>query len=762
MMIKKILNYQFRINRYLLSVNKLIAVLLLILSLGLLILTASEAEDSLKIDSRYGEVLLTPKEVTWLKNNPNIQVAVKHGWMPIEFRMESNQHRGISVDYLQALGKIFNVNFVPVDYSENISPASIEIISGVTGNNLKYQEFIKQPYPFLTFPFAIYVNKNLREGQRVASIDDLNHKRVAVFKNGPIAKKIIENYPKIKLLYVDIADEAFEEIRSGHIDAYIGNQIIIDYHLVVHRLNFVEKAGMTPFTSDVSMAVREDLPELASILNKGLQLIGANNQEILENWTISESKYERWLLPVVMVVCITLIWGGIRIFRLKKSMKLQNQEAQKTILHQANYDYLTDLPNRHLLDTRLKQAMDKADQSLSSIGILFIDLDNFKHVNDIAGHSIGDKLIKEAATRVTRCVRSDDTTARFGGDEFMVIMSDFDDEQALEETSQKILAEIEKPFQIDGELFYISASIGLTIYPNDTSNPEALFSYADQAMYEAKKLGRNRFQFFKASMQLDTTRRLLLLNDLRDAITNQQFELYYQPIISLGSKDILKAEALIRWNHPVKGMVNPAEFISLAEEAGLIDEIGTWVFNQTLRDIKLIHAQYSADFQISVNVSPRQFIKFEGLLAWKQLLANEGVAGCCICMEITEGLLLQPSMSVLNTISALRDSGIQFSIDDFGTGYSALAYLNKFDIEYVKIDQSFTQNLQPNNYDATLCEAVISMAHKLGMRVIAEGVETEAQQNLLSSFECDYGQGYFIARPKSFKEFMQFLLEMRN
>ncbi|MDP2152288.1 MAG: EAL domain-containing protein [Methylotenera sp.] len=761
-MIKKLFNKQFVINRYRLSVSQLIIFLLLTFFACLIMLSATKAEDTLRINSHYGQVILTPNEAAWLKNNQNIHVAVKHGWMPIEFKSEGSKLRGISVDYLQALSNVFNVNFVPLDYSENISPFSVEIISGITGNSVKHQEFRIQPYPFLTYQFAIYVNKNLKDGQKIVSMDDLNDKRVAVFKNGPIAKQIAESYPEIKLLYVDIADEAFEELRLGHIDAYIGNQIIIDYHLIVHRLNFVEKAGMTPFSSTVSMAVRDDLPELASILNKGLQVIGTNNQEILENWNISESKYDRWMLPIVIVVCITLIWAGIRIFRLKQSMRIQNQAAQKTIWHQANYDYLTDLPNRHLLDSRLKQAMDKADQSLSPIGILFIDLDNFKHVNDTAGHSIGDMLIKEAAARVTRCVRSYDTTARFGGDEFMVIMSDFDNEQALEKTSQKILAEIQKPFEIDGELFYISASIGLTIYPNDTSNPEALFSYADQAMYEAKKLGRNRFQFFKASMQFDSINRLALINDLRDAIAYRQFELYYQPIMSLGTQQVLKAEALIRWNHPIKGMINPLEFISVAEETGLIDEIGTWVFNQALHDIKLLHTQYSLDFQISVNVSPHQFIESERLLAWKDLLASEGVEGRSICIEITEGLLLHPSMSVVNTISALRESGVQFSIDDFGTGYSALAYLNKFEIEYVKIDQSFTQNLQPNNYDAILCEAIISMAHKLGMKVIAEGVETEAQQNLLNSFECDYGQGYLIARPKPFTEFIQFLFEMRN
>jgi len=744
------------------SVAQLRALLFLIGLSILLIPVAIKSENSVKIHHKYGEIQLTPNEVAWLKTHPEVRVAVKHGWMPIEFTLESNQHRGITVDYLQALSSIFNIRFVLTDYSENMSPSAVDVISGVVSTNVKDPEFKRQPYPFLSFPFAIYVNKKSNGRLGITSMADLNYKRVAVFKNGPVAKEIAANYPQIKLLYVDIADEAIEELRLQRVDAYIGNQIIIDYHIVVHRLNFVEKVAMTPFDSDVSMAVRKDLPELASILNKGLQAIGKNNQEILEKWQISDSQYDRWLVPAAIVASMFLVIGLMRIFKLKQTIRRQNFAAQKTIWHQANYDYLTDLPNRHLLDSRLRQAMDKADESLSPVGILFIDLDNFKQVNDTAGHSIGDKLIKEAANRITRCVRAYDTTARFGGDEFMVVMSDFDNEEALEKTSKKILAVLQQPFQIDNELFYISASIGLTIYPNDTSDPEALLSYADQAMYEAKKLGRNRFQFFKASMQLDTTKRLALMNDMREAIAQQQFELYYQPIMSLDTQQILKAEALIRWNHPVNGLINPSEFIALAEETGHIEEIGAWVFKQVLYDIKQIHAQYSPDFQVSVNVSPKQFIRPERLLAWKTLMVNAGVAGHHICIEITEGLLLQPSLSVVNTISALRDFGIQFSIDDFGTGYSALAYLNKFDIEYVKIDRSFTHNLQANNHDAILCEAITSMAHKLGMKVVAEGIETETQGRILSGFECDYGQGYVIAKPKSFADFMQVLFENKN
>jgi len=446
-----------------------------------------------------------------------------------------------------------------------------------------------------------------------------------------------------------------------------------------------------------------------------------------------------------------------RVYRLKQTIKRQSAESHQQIWHQANFDYLTKLPNRHLLQNRLEQALERADRSNLPIGLLFIDLDNFKKVNDQSGHSIGDKLLMEAAGRISRCVRSDDTTARFGGDEFIVVMSDLKDIFSLENTCQKILYELEKPFSIDGDVYYISASIGVTLYPDDSRNPEELLSYADQAMYEAKKLGRNRFQFFKASIQTASLNRVSITNDLREALIEKQFVLYYQPIVCLKKSGVLKAEALIRWNHPTKGIISPIDFIPLAEESGLINELGKWVFHQAINDLLIIRENSGSDFQLSLNVSPYQFNNPADLLIWVDTIKALDIPGRCISLEITEGLLLDPSNDVISTISALRDVGIEFSIDDFGTGYSALAYLKKFDIDYVKIDKSFIQNLETDNYDSVLCEAIIHMARKLGIKVVAEGIETIIQKDLLKKFECDYGQGYLFARPQPLNQLLEFL-----
>jgi diguanylate cyclase (GGDEF)-like protein len=410
----------------------------------------------------------------------------------------------------------------------------------------------------------------------------------------------------------------------------------------------------------------------------------------------------------------------------------------------------------------LQQAIERADRSDLLIGILFIDLDNFKRVNDQSGHSIGNKLLMETAARISSCLKTEDTAARVGGDEFVVILSDIKERFNLEKNCQRILKEIENPFTFGSDEFYISASIGIAVYPDVSNNHEELLNYADQAMSEAKKLGRNRIQFFTESIRAASLKRLSLTNDIRNAVIEQQFVLYYQPINNLKNATIKKAEALVRWNHPLKGFVSPIDFIPLAEESGLINELGKWIFNQAIKDLLIIRESSGQDFQLSINVSPYQFNNPDNLLMWIDTIKAHDISGRCICIEITEGLLLEPSDTVISTISALRDAEIEFSIDDFGTGYSALAYLNKFHIEFVKIDKSFTQNLEAENYNAILCEAIIDMAHKLGIKVVAEGIETMSQKDLLSQFECDYGQGYLFAKPLPLSQLLEILHSNRS
>jgi diguanylate cyclase (GGDEF)-like protein/PAS domain S-box-containing protein len=437
----------------------------------------------------------------------------------------------------------------------------------------------------------------------------------------------------------------------------------------------------------------------------------------------------------------------------------EKKKSEDLIWKQANFDTLTGLPNRDMFRDRLGMEVKKSDREALPLALLLIDLDQFKEVNDTLGHAVGDLLLQEAAQRIRACVRESDTLARLGGDEFTVVLSAISETSHVEDVAQKIVRKLAEPFRLDSEVVYISASIGITLYPNDATDIDALMKNADQAMYVAKNKGRNRFSYFTQSLQKEAQTRLHLITDLRGALEANQFRVHFQPIIELSTGHIHKAEALIRWQHPERGMVSPAKFIPLAEETGLINEIGDWVFRESARWAKSWSKRSPDGFQISVNMSPVQFQRGSKVCdEWVEYLAGLGISGKNMVIEITEGLLLNAESEVTDYLLKFRDAGIQVAIDDFGTGYSSLSYIKRFDIDYLKIDRSFVSNLETDPDNMALSEAIIVMAHKLGLKVIAEGVETEEQRNLLTAAGCDYAQGYLFSKPVPPEEFERLLV----
>ncbi len=432
--------------------------------------------------------------------------------------------------------------------------------------------------------------------------------------------------------------------------------------------------------------------------------------------------------------------------------------SEALVWKQAHFDALTGLPNRRMLRDRLEQEIRKNRRDARKLAILFIDLDHFKEVNDTLGHDNGDLLLVEAARRIQGCVRDTDTVARMGGDEFTVILTELPDVSSVERTLQSLLHALSSVFQLDHEQVYVSASIGITIYPLDGKEVEDLYKNADQALYAAKGAGRNQFSFFTPSLQEAAQTRVRLTHDLRSGLSEQQFKLVYQPILDFSTGEIYKAEALLRWQHPTRGLVSPADFIPIAESSGLIIDIGDWVLQQAIAQIKTWRSRLSPQFQISVNKSPVQFQHGARTHAsWDAQLTAANLPGDSLVVEITEGLLLETSNAVIDELLVLRDAGIGVSLDDFGTGYSALSYLQKFDIDYIKIDQRFVRHLVAGSTDLALCKAIIVMAHELGIKVVAEGVETELQRDLLIAAGCDYGQGYLFARPMDATAFEAFM-----
>lgn len=454
--------------------------------------------------------------------------------------------------------------------------------------------------------------------------------------------------------------------------------------------------------------------------------------------------------------------GSIYCFVAQFSDITEKKQKDELILTQANYDQLTGLPNRNLFKDRLDKEIIKSQRNGLSLSLLFLDLDHFKAINDTLGHDKGDELLKEVALRLLSCVRETDTVARLGGDEFAIILPDIDNKLRIETIAQHIIQELSKAFNLGKNQInhYISTSVGIVLYPEDGADLKSLMKHVDQAMYAAKLNGRNRFNYFTRSMQLEANEKMALTHDLRKAITSNELQVYYQPILALTHGRINKAEALLRWHHPQRGMINPDTFIPLAEESGLIVEIGELVFKQTIANIKRWHCQLGYIIQVSVNMSPIQFSSVKKN-QWSESLAQLGLPGNSINVEITEGLLLKDAPAIKERLLELRNSGIVISIDDFGTGFSSLSYLKKFEIDYLKIDKSFISHLIDNETDRALVEAIIVMAHKLDIKTIAEGVETKEQQDLLINFGCDYKQGFLYSPAISAEDFFK-LIQQRN
>jgi len=431
-------------------------------------------------------------------------------------------------------------------------------------------------------------------------------------------------------------------------------------------------------------------------------------------------------------------------------------EKEELIWKQANYDTLTQLPNRKLFHDLLGQEIKEAHRNKKQLWILFLDLDGFKEVNDTLGHDIGDSLLLLVSKRIQSVLREADIIARFGGDEFVIVLPE---ESKVDTVATKIVDVISENFELDNHEVHITASIGIANYPNDADNITDLLKFSDQSMYEAKKEGKNRFSYFTPELQKASRKRAEVSTDLRQALQRNDFQLHYQPIVSLDTYEIDKAEVLIRWKHPEKGFISPAEFIPIAEETGVIAEIGIWVFDNAFKQLQSWQSNVRDGLQLSINMSPFQLkINDKKYDNWLKRLDSYSLSGESIVIEITEGLLLKSTELVMDRILQYRDAGVQVAIDDFGTGYSSLAYLNQFDIDYLKIDKSFIRHLTPGSSAHSLSEAIVVMAHKLGLKVIAEGIESELQRDLLVKMGCDYGQGYLFSKPLPANEFEKIML----
>lgn len=426
---------------------------------------------------------------------------------------------------------------------------------------------------------------------------------------------------------------------------------------------------------------------------------------------------------------------------------IERKRAEQRISYMAHHDALTGLPNRILLQDRLVQAVAQAQRAGNMVAVMFIDLDYFKHINDSLGHPVGDRLLQAVAKRLETCLRKGDTLARLGGDEFVLVLPAVDDNHAATVVAQKIMDVLKSSFHVDAHELHIGGSIGISLYPHDGEDADALMRAADTAMYHAKGKGRANYQFFTASLNAAAQHRLAIANQLRHALPRGEFSLHYQPQIDMERNRIVGAEALLRWHHGDRGLVSPVEFIPIAEETGLIVPIGEWVMREACAQLRRWRDAGHADFTMAVNLSPRQVMQpgFADLVA--RILDDAGVPASALEIEITESILMHPTEENLAPLMRLSEMGVQLSVDDFGTGYSSLSYLKRFPIDTLKIDKSFIHGIGQAQDNTAITTAIIAMAHSLHLKVIAEGVETAEQAAFLRAHQCVYAQGYYYSRP---------------
>ncbi|MET0378209.1 MAG: EAL domain-containing protein [Spongiibacteraceae bacterium] len=431
---------------------------------------------------------------------------------------------------------------------------------------------------------------------------------------------------------------------------------------------------------------------------------------------------------------------------------------RENLFREANFDSLTKLPNRQLAMDRLAQAISTAERHRHQLALLFVDLDRFKIVNDTLGHQFGDELLLEAARRLRQCVREEDTVARIGGDEFLIILNNHQSSLDASAAANSVIAAIDQPFLIDARELSITASIGLTIFPDDGNTPLELLRNADAAMHIAKQQGHNTYHFFTPEMNQRALNRLNLETHLRQALKRQEFELFYQPLIALDSGAVIGAEALMRWRKPELGNPGPDVFIPIAEETGLIVPIGQWLLHQACQQAASWLAK-GINLRMAVNISSRQFIGNSVVNAVEKALVHNHLPAEHLELEITEGLLLADAMQTRHALAKLHRLGVRLSLDDFGTGYSSLSYLRRYAFDVLKIDRSFIHDVVEQPESAALVRAIVAMAQSLDLEVIAEGVETVAQADFIRSHGCNFAQGYFYSKPMPAAQFEAWLLQ---
>jgi diguanylate cyclase (GGDEF)-like protein/PAS domain S-box-containing protein len=835
---------------------------------------------------------LSLQEQEWLARHPVIRVALDPAWAPIEYRDDKGVYRGVSVDYLDRLQNILGIKFQiakELTWQEAVQKMKNHDVDMFTSVALtaERQDYLEFTEPYVHLPIRIYARDDV---SYIGGLENMSDRSVAITGGYAIEDWLRRDYPELNLIPVDTPLDALELVSSGKVDVFVGNMVIASYYLGKAGIQNVRIAGDTDYENSQSMAVRDDWPILANILDKALDRIPQSERDSIFNTWMSvrfETAFDYRLMWQLisfagLVILVVLYWNsrlaaeinrrkqvesdliehkslleervkertaelreaaavfantaeGVAITDLQgmilnvneaftritgysraeiigKSPRVlssgrhpklyyrsmwnslvktgqwrgevwnrrrdgsiypqlltissvldDNQqphryvgvfadisalkESEERLTYLAHHDALTGLPNRLLFNERLKHSIKRAARQNSGLALVFIDLDRFKHVNDTIGHKAGDKLLVKLALRLRNTVRSEDTISRISGDEFIVLLEGIATSEQATVAVEKLMTAFNNHFDLEGKLVNMTASMGISLYPHDGVDGEALLRNADSAMYKAKEDGRNTYQFYTREMTTQMHDYMFIKNALGTALKQGEFHLVYQPQVELISGEVVGVEALLRWAHPEQGNISPARFIPVAEQSGLIRDIGEWVLHSACKQARG-WLDVGCEFgRIAVNVAGLQLQGGDYLERISQALKEYDLPATSLELELTESYLIRLADEIIAKLEGLRTLGVSIAIDDFGTGYSSLSYLKRLPVNKLKIDKSFVQDIPSDKDNMAICKSVIAMGHALNLQVIAEGVETPEQAKFLRDNTCTLAQGYLFGKP---------------
>ncbi len=709
-----------------------------------------------KAESR---VELSGEEQAWLHDHPVIRLASDADWPPYEYFDKDGHYQGIAADYMSILGEKLGVEFQvsPIapwsEIVDKVRDRELDVLSlaMATPERLEFARFTK---PYVTNTAVIVTRNNV---SYIAGLDGLKGKQVALEKGYALVDIIGSENPDIIIDEYPTTAAALNAVAKGKSFAYVGNIATTSYQIRENSLSNLVISDEVKYRYELAMGVRSDWPILVGILDKGLDSISAQERaDIFSRWiqvSVTKGLPIIWFVTAgggaLLVVLIVLYWN----FQLNRTV----QDRTRLLEHRALHDSLTDLPNRNAILTQMQQMLSVSQRNQCLLAVFFLDLDDFKKVNDTLGHRVGDLLLLAVADRLRRCMRRSDVIGRLGGDEFVIVTGQVNSVEQIQQIAQNLLAQLQDSFELEGQSLMMTTSLGIAIFPNDSDDSHKLLEKADTAMYHAKKKGGNELAFFDHQMNISQQKKVAIENHFFTALENGEFSLVYQPIIESETQRPKGFEALLRWHSPQLGFVSPDEFIPIAEQNGFILHLGKFVLQQSCWDLRQLKAAFDPRLTMSINLSPRQVRDIALLEQIESVLQQQELAVTDLIFEITEGVLLSHEQQSARVLNELTELGVLIAMDDFGTGYSSLSYVRNYPFNSLKIDREFVRDMATDNKDQQLVEATIMMANSLNMAVVAEGVENDAQYQALRHLGCHYLQGYLFSKPLPFVELKEWL-----